>query len=140
MADSSMDLTNPVLKLCVAGTQAEFRGQTDEARALYQQAWEAAQDDFEACIAAHYVARHQAQPEDRLHWNQVALDRANAVGDSRVQAFYPSLYLNLGHAFELLGQPDQAQRYYDLAAELGVTHQRPDVRPARKDEAEPSAE
>jgi hypothetical protein len=51
-----MDLDNPVIQLCVAGTQAEFRGEIEEARAFYQQAWEAAQDDFEACIAAHYVA------------------------------------------------------------------------------------
>ena len=115
-----MDLNNPVIKLCVAGTQAEFKGQIDEARALYQQAWEAAQDDFDACIAAHYVARHQEKPEEKLHWNQVALDRANAVGDSRVEAFYPSLFLNMGHSFELLGNGVEAKRYYDLAAELGV--------------------
>jgi hypothetical protein len=93
------------------------------ARALYQQAWEVAQDDFEACIAAHYVARHQADPVQRLHWNQIALDRANAVGDDRVLAFYPSLFLNMGQSFELLGNPDEARRYYDQAAELGVTHQ-----------------
>lgn len=117
-----MDLTNPVVKLCVAGTQAESRGQIDEARVLYQQAWDAAQDDFDACVAGHYAARHQAQPEDRPYWNQVALDGANAVADSRVRAFYPSLYLDMGHAFELLGNLAQANRYYDLAAELGVHH------------------
>ena len=118
-----MDLDNPVIQLCVAGTQAEFRGEIEEARAFYQQAWEAAQDDFDACVAAHYVARHQADPAQRLHWNQVALDRANAVGDGRVLAFYPSLFLNMGQSFELLGNPDEARRFYELAAELGVIHQ-----------------
>ena len=39
-----MDLENPAVKLCVAGTQAEFRGALDEARALYQQAWERGRD------------------------------------------------------------------------------------------------
>jgi tetratricopeptide (TPR) repeat protein len=112
-----------LIQLCIEGTQAEFRGEIDVARALYQQAWEAAQDDFEACIAAHYVARHQADPVQRLHWNQIALDRANAVGDDRVLAFYPSLFLNMGQSFELLGNPDEARRYYDQAAELGVIHQ-----------------
>jgi tetratricopeptide (TPR) repeat protein len=118
-----MDTNNPVIKFCVEGTQAEFRGQIGEARALYQQAWAAAQDDFDACVAAHYMARHQDDPEESLHWNQVALDRAKAVADSRVQEFYPSLYLNMGQSFELLGDLDEAKRYYDLAAELGVIHQ-----------------
>lgn len=116
-------MDNLVIQLCVEGTQAEFRGEIEVARALYQQAWEVAQDDFEACIAAHYVARHQADPAQRLHWNQIALDRANAVGDDRVLAFYPSLFLNMGQSFELLGNPDEARRYYDQAAELGVIHQ-----------------
>ena len=123
-----MDLDNPVIQLCVQGTQAEFRGEIDLARTLYQQAWAAAQDDFEACVAAHYVARHQESPEQRLHWNQIALDRANAVRDGRVQAFYPSLYLNMGQSYELLGSADEAQRYYALAADLSAVHQ-PDHHP-----------
>ena len=117
-----MDLDNPVIQLCVAGTRAEFRGQIDEARALYHQAWQAAKDDYDACIAAHYVARFQDDPVDKLHWNRVALDRAEIVGDDRVREFYPSLYLNMGQSYELLGEHDEAQRYYDLAAELGVIH------------------
>jgi tetratricopeptide (TPR) repeat protein len=118
----SMDLHNPVIKICIEGTQAEFKGQINRARRLYQQAWEAARDDFEACIAAHYVARHQDDPEKKLYWNQIALERADAVGDGRAQEFYPSLYLNMGHSYELLGNQAEAKRYYDLAAALGVTH------------------
>jgi tetratricopeptide (TPR) repeat protein len=118
-----MDLSNPVIQLCIEGTQAEFLGQIDKARSLYQQAWGVAQDDFDACVAAHYMARHQDDPEKRLYWNQVALERANAAADARVREFYPSLYLNMGQSYELLGNHDAAQRYYDLAAELGVVHQ-----------------
>ena len=118
-----MDLNNPVFKLCVEGTQAEFQGQIDKACRLYQEAWGTAQNDYEACVAAHYVARHQADPEERLYWNQVALDKANAVSDQRVQEFYPSLFLNLGQSYENLGKPDKAQRYYDLAAAMGARHQ-----------------
>ena len=114
---------NHVIKLCVEGTQAEFRGQIDLARSIYQQAWESAQDDYEACIAAHYVARHQDDPQQRLHWNQIALDKAKAVRDGRVDEFYPSLYLNMGQSYELIGKREEAKRYYDLAAELGVHHQ-----------------
>jgi len=118
-----MDLENPVVKLCIAGTQAEFRGALQEARALYQQAWERARDDYEACIAAHYVARFQDDPEQKMHWNRVALERAEVVGDERVREFYPSLYLNMGQSCEQLGDQDEARRYYDLAAALGVRHE-----------------
>lgn len=118
----SMDPHNPVIKICIEGTQAEFKGQINRACRLYQQAWEAARDDFEACIAAHYVARHQDDPEKKLYWNQIGLERADAVGDGRAQEFYPSLYLNMGHSYELLGNQAEAKRYYDLAAALGVTH------------------
>ena len=118
-----IDPNNPVVKLCIQGTQAEFAGQIEQAQALYRQAWESAQDDYEACVAAHYVARHQPDPTEELHWNQIALERANATSDARVQAFYPSLYLNMGQSYEKLGDQAAAKRYYDLAAELGAHHQ-----------------
>ena len=111
-----MDPNNPVIKLCVEGMQAEAAGRNEDAHNLFMQAWEACTDDFEACVAAHYVARHQS-PEDALHWNQVALARAEAVGDKRVQGFYPSLYLNLGHSYEVIGNLAEAKRHYELAAE-----------------------
>ena len=118
-----MDLSNPVIQLCLAGTQAEFKGRLDTARAAYRQAWEVAQDDYDACVAAHYVARLQPDPAVTLHWNEVALARAEAVGDDRVRSFYPSLYLNLGRSFEVLGHAAEAQKYYALASDLGFTHQ-----------------
>ncbi len=118
-----MDINNHVIKLCLAGTRAEFEGRVEDAHKHYQQAWQDAQDDYEACIAAHYVARHQATPQDTFKWNQEALQRAEAVADGRIQPFYPSLYLNMGHSYELLGDQKEAQRFYDLAADLGVEHQ-----------------
>ena len=117
-----MDFDNPVINLCVRGTQAEFKGEREDACKLYRQAWNAATDDYEACIAAHYVARCQISPNEILYWNRVALERADAVHNGRVKDFYPSLYLNLGHAYELLGNQDEAKRYFDLAAELGFPH------------------
>jgi hypothetical protein len=118
-----MDPDSSVIKLCAEGTQAEFAKCLDDARTLYQQAWDAAQDDYEKCIAAHYVARLQATPMDTLRWNQVALTHAEAVTDDRVQSFFPSLYLNMGYSFELLGNQAEAKHYYELAATLGVVHQ-----------------
>ncbi len=111
-----MDPDNPIVQLCVEGMKAEGTGHLDAARALFARAWEAHTDDWEACIAAHYLARHQPTPADTLRWNQEALDRAGRVTDDRVDGFYPSLYLNLGHSHEQLGDLAEARRYYDLAA------------------------
>jgi len=119
----SMDLDNPVIQLCIAGTRAEFEHRLEDARVLYQQAWGARTDDYDACIAAHYVARFQDSAEESLRWNQIALKHANVVNDERVKDFYPSLYLSLGRSHELAGNQVEAQSYYDLAAELGVVHQ-----------------
>lgn len=118
-----MDTTNPVIHLCMAGARAEFEHRLEEARQFYLQAWDAHTDDYEACIAAHYMARFQDTAEASLRWNQLALEHAQAVGDERVRDFYPSLYLNLGKSYETLGNALEAQRYYDLAADLGVIHQ-----------------
>jgi hypothetical protein len=111
------------VNLCIQGTQAEFAGRQEEARALYWQAWEMAKDDYEACIAAHYVARFQEDPSEVLRWNQEALNRANVIQNDRVKDFYPSLYLNMGRSYELLGNHTEANRYFQLAAALGVVHQ-----------------
>ncbi len=113
---------NPVIRLCIEGTQAEFAGKPGEASRLYWQAWESAKDDFEACVAAHYVARFQETPEDRLRWNLEALKRAEAAQPDRVKDFFPSLYVNLGHSYELLGNRTEADRYLDLAGGLGDIH------------------
>ena len=118
-----MDTNNPVIALCMAGSRAELEGRRSDAYALYAQAWDAAQDDYEAGIAAHYVARGAASPQEMLRWNREALIRAEAVGDERVDPFYPSLYLNMGRSHELLGEQAEAERYYALATALGAVHQ-----------------
>ncbi|MFE7300356.1 MULTISPECIES: hypothetical protein [unclassified Streptomyces] len=112
-----MDPELPVVRLCVAGMQAEAEGRAEKARELFQQAWDGARDDYEACVAAHYLARHQSSPAETLRWNQECLDRADLVGDERVQGFYPSLYVNLGNAYRELGRAASAHRYFVLAAE-----------------------
>ena len=46
-----------------------------------------------------------------------------AIPDTSVQEFYPALFFNMGQSYELLGNVNEAKRYYDLAAKLGVVHQ-----------------
>jgi tetratricopeptide (TPR) repeat protein len=111
-----MDPNNPVVRLCAAGMAAEVEGRAADAKALFEQAWAESRDDFDACIAAHYVARHQAAAEAELEWNARALERADLVGDGRVRSFYPSLYLNLAHSLEKVGRSAEACELYATAA------------------------
>jgi hypothetical protein len=111
-----MDATNPAVKLCSAGMQAEGEGRPADAKALFEQAWQQSRDDYEACIAAHYLARQQSTVSKEYEWNRVALERAERVADGRVAAFFPSLHLNLAHSFEKLGRLNEAREYYGRAA------------------------
>ncbi|GLX11634.1 hypothetical protein [Microbispora sp. NBRC 16548] len=111
-----MDPDNAVVRLCTQGMQAEAEGRDTDARNLFQQAWEIAADDYEACIAAHYLARHQSTPQQTLHWNQECLNRADLVGDDRVKGFYASLHVNMAKAYRDLGEPERAREHFELAA------------------------
>lgn len=108
-----------VLALVQQGMRAESKGDPDEARELFERAWASAGDDYDRCVAAHFLARHQPTPDDNRLWNEAALRLADAVAATdpeRVRAFYPSLHLNLGYAWEALGELDTARRHYLLAA------------------------
>lgn len=108
-----IDPTNPVVKLCAEGIQAEAKHEHAKARVLYAQAWDQRADDYEACIAAHYLAREQETLQDSLHWNQLALDHALIASVELVGGFLPSLYLNLGWSHEVLGDIAQARTCYE---------------------------
>lgn len=112
-----MDPENVVVQLCTKGMQAEGEGREADARDLFLQAWEAAENDYDACIAAHYLARHQPTPQETLRWNQECLTRADRVGDDRVRGFYASLHGTMGRAHLDLGQTDQARKHFESAAE-----------------------
>jgi tetratricopeptide (TPR) repeat protein len=108
-----MDPNNPVVKLCARGIEVEMKGRRDEARSLFLQAWELRQDDVDACIAAHYVARHQDTPAETLRWNELALTHALSASADSIRSFYPSLYLNLGKSYEDLGAASKARELYE---------------------------
>ncbi|MBY8874175.1 hypothetical protein K7640_20310 [Micromonospora sp. PLK6-60] len=112
-----MDLGNPVLQLCQDGMRAEAQGRPAAARALFEQAWARRVDDYDACVAAHYLARQQDDPGEVLRWNQDALRHADAVGDERVAALYPSLHVAVAMANERLGDPVAARAAFAQAAE-----------------------
>ncbi|MFN8573042.1 MAG: hypothetical protein U0132_13415 [Gemmatimonadaceae bacterium] len=109
-----IDSDNPVVRLCAEGMAID--GDPDAAHALFQQAWDVRRDDYDAAIAAHYLARHQSSPEDSLHWNRIATECAEAVPDGRAQLLLASLYLNLADSLRVLARPAEAI----AAAERGI--------------------
>jgi hypothetical protein len=113
----AIDPTNPVVALCAAGMECE--GDPAAALRLFEQAWAARTDDYDAAIAAHYVARHQPTPADTLHWNEVAIHHALRVPDERAAVFMASLYLNLGDALAAVGQ-EAAARAVAIRARQGL--------------------
>ena len=111
----NLDPNNPVVRHCVAGVACESEHRFADALSLYMRAWNESSDDFERCISAHYVARHQKTVHGALEWNLQALARANAVEHARVREFYPSLYLNVGKSYEEAGDRRRAREFFGLA-------------------------
>ena len=67
------DPHNTIVKLCSEGMNLEGQGKKDEALKIFMQAWDEAKDNLEKFISAHYVARHQQNPSEKLKWDETAL-------------------------------------------------------------------
>ena len=111
----TIDSNNAVVALCAAGMAIE--GDVPAARRLFEQAWEVRRDDYDASIAAHYLARHQTTVEDRLAWNIRAARHAEVVADDRARELKASLYLNLADAYLAVGDSAEARSAIARAAE-----------------------
>jgi hypothetical protein len=109
-----IDGDSVVARLCVAGMAID--GDAVASGALFRQAWDARRDDYEASIAAHFLARHQPSLNDCLYWNRVAAAHAEAATDERAKPLLGSLYLNLADSYLALGHLAQAT----MVAEQGV--------------------
>ena len=109
-----IDPHSPVVRLCAEGMALE--GTPAEARRRFEAAWVARTDDYDAAIAAHFLARHQETPLATLHWNKLALRHATAVTDGRATAFMASLYLNLAAAHASLEEREAAVSALQQAA------------------------
>ncbi|MEU3275063.1 hypothetical protein ABZ639_29800 [Saccharomonospora sp. NPDC006951] len=115
-----MDISSTTVRLCAEGMRAEAESDPGRAKELYERAWAGARDDYEACVAAHYLARHQPTTKDTLDWNERCLalaDRITATGDDRAAGFHPSLHANLARNHRDLGNTDKALAHYRKAAE-----------------------
>lgn len=102
------DLDNPVVQFCAAGMEVD--GEPLKALALFEQAWASRRNDFDAAVAAHYVARHQATPQASLEWNERALHHAEAITDDRAASLMPSLCLNLAESYRKCARIAEAEQ------------------------------
>jgi len=109
------DQENKVIQLCAKGMELEGKGQLTEAGDLFDEAWNAATNDFEKFTAAHYVARHQKSISDKLKWDETALKHALNINDENIKGALPSLYLNIAKCYEDLDDFDNAKNNYQLA-------------------------
>ncbi|HET9425736.1 MAG TPA: hypothetical protein VFO55_10225 [Gemmatimonadaceae bacterium] len=109
-----IDPENPVVALCAEGMAME--GTPEEAKRLFEQAWAARADDYDAAIAAHFLARHQDTAEETRRWNAIAVRHAEAVTDGRATELLASLYLNLADSHLVAGDAAAAQDAARLAA------------------------
>lgn len=109
------DPNNPVVQLCMQGMAMEGNAKPVEAKRLFLQAWSEAANDFERFIAAHFVARHQANVADKLRWLQTDLQLALNVNDERVASALPALYAHIAECYKDLGDHANAERNHELA-------------------------
>ncbi|MFJ1593887.1 hypothetical protein ACIOD0_27110 [Kitasatospora albolonga] len=96
-------------------------GDREEARNRFGLLWSELGADGDAlhrCTLAHYMADTQDDPGDELAWDLRALTAAEGLSGERpaghrdslaVQAFYPSLHLNLAADYLKLQRPDAAR-------------------------------
>lgn len=69
-----------------------------------------------AATAAYYVARQQENVPDQLTWLATSLQWALTINNDSGQSALPSLYANMAHCYEALGDLEKAQKHYALAA------------------------
>jgi tetratricopeptide (TPR) repeat protein len=112
-----IDPGNKVVQLCTEGMSAEFEGKLEESESLFSQAWELAENDFEAFMAAHYMARRQKSAEDKLKWNLESYHLAKKIEGDGMTKYMPSLCLNVGKSYEDLGNFGEAGKYYQSGAD-----------------------
>jgi tetratricopeptide (TPR) repeat protein len=81
-------------------------GQPEDARPLFETAWEQARachEDLYAIDAAHMVAI-VAPPDEKLAWNRKGLEVVEQTSDARAQPWGGSLYNNIGWGYHVQGQ------------------------------------
>ncbi|MBI1307441.1 MAG: NAD(+)--rifampin ADP-ribosyltransferase [Bacteroidetes bacterium] len=108
---------NPIVQLCLKGMAMEDSDRSNEAKKIFQQAWEDATNDLEKYLAAYYLARHQTEVSDQIHWMKTAIQFALKVNTQTTQSALPTLYNNLANKYKDSGDTEHFNQYSILATE-----------------------
>lgn len=103
-------------------------GATEEARALFVQAWEqalAARQEGLAVDAAHMVAITYSGTPDAIAWNQRGLGLARASSESKARALIPALLNNSAWDLHEMGRFSEALPLFEEAQTEWLARGRP---------------
>lgn len=106
---------NKIVKLCIQGMALEDQGKPDDAKHLFLQAYDEAEDDFERYLAVYYLARQKDDVRDRLRWLETALTYAQKVENDAAASAYPGLHRKIAECYEELGDTEKAKENLELA-------------------------
>lgn len=132
-----MDQQDEVLARIKNAFRLYCRAEVAEGRRLLEELWEELGPDkpYHRSVTAHYLADTEVDLEEELKWDLLAMEAAQAVFDEPegssphlpvVQAFMPSLHLNLADGYRRIGDFDKARYHAEegaaAAGVLGVDH------------------
>jgi hypothetical protein len=105
-----------------AAVEVGRAGDRGAARVQLESLWaEAGDDPFGRCTVAHYLADLQETTQDELRWDLRALEASEELTGGhaglQVEAFLPSLHLNLADDYRRLSRTDEARHHLRLARE-----------------------
>lgn len=106
---------NAIVKHCLQGMALEDSGNPEAALYQFLQAWQDARHDFEKFIAAHFVARLQGDPTDKLDWLETTLQFALKMNDDTARSALPALYTDIASCHEDMGDTEQANKFIAMA-------------------------
>jgi len=101
---------NEIVRLCIQGMGLEEGGRVEEARQIFDRAWNVATDDHERLLVAYHVSRQQADAAEQLKWLLTALDLAQHVDDASVRAAFAFLYSKIADCHEKLNELEAAAK------------------------------
>jgi hypothetical protein len=111
------DPDNAVVKLCLDGITSR---DLSAKNVLIQEAWNLASNSEEKCLAAHYMGRLFVDLNERMKWDNDALEFAKQLPHETIAGFYPILYLMIGKNYEDMGLKLKASEYYQNAYSAAI--------------------
>lgn len=96
-------------------------GHLEQARPYFFQSYELSSEhqfDYHTANAAHMIAIVAKTPDEKIHWNSLAIDLAENSSIKRAKAWLGALYNNLGQAYIEAKQYETALEAFNKSLEI----------------------